>query len=116
MIAIDADRPVCTVIVTVDAGADVMDDLATHARAGVEDHFRRYPGFIAGALHISRDGTRLVQYLQWASEADYLRCRDDHRWSSVDSTRRFMDLVERGRATVDARVYAITATSATRLG
>lgn len=35
------------------------------------EEVKEEPGFIAAALHRSTDGTRLVNYAQWRSEADY---------------------------------------------
>lgn len=63
MPSIPARLPVCTVVVTVDSTAEVLDDLGAHVRAGLE-RFDDDEGFISGALHVINDGTRLVQYLQ----------------------------------------------------
>ena len=67
-----------TVIVMVDAEPDVMPDLEAHAKSGLE-LFRDYDGFVAGALHRSADGSRLVQYVQWEAESHYHRCIGDRR-------------------------------------
>lgn len=106
-----SERPICTVIVTVDAAPDTMADLVEHAQAGIDHHFPSYPGYRGGALHLSGEGTRLVQYLQWDSESDYLACRDDPRWDALETTQRFMTHLRHGRATVDARTYTVTACS-----
>lgn len=105
---IDPREPVdcCTVIVTVDADPGAMADLEAHARQGLR-WFTGFDGFIAGALHKSVDGGRLVQYLQWRSRDDHLACMNDPRWDEVPSAQRFMALVEAGRATVDVRVYDV---------
>ena len=107
---VPAGRPVCTVVVTVDTTADVIGDLVEHARSGL-DRFTDYDGFIGGALHISDDETRLVQYLQWASEKAYVECRDDPKWNEIATTARFADHVVAGRARVDARTYSVVAHS-----
>ena len=101
---------VCTVIVTLDAEREDMGDLLSHARMGLE-RFAEWEGFVAGALHLSQDGTRLVQYLQWASEEVYVRCRDAPVWEHLSSTRRFMAHVDAGRARVDARVFSVLASA-----
>lgn len=98
-------------VVTVDAEAEILDDMLEHARRGVTTYFGECEGFVAGALHLSADRTRLVQYLQWESEAAYLRCRDDPRWDRLGSTKRFLDHVTAGRAVVDARPYEVLADS-----
>jgi quinol monooxygenase YgiN len=98
----------CTVIVTVDAEPDAMADLEAHAREGLRQ-FARAAGFVRGALHKSTDGRRLVQYLQWRSEADHHACMNDPRWEDAPTTRRFMELIDSGRATMDVRIYDVTA-------
>ncbi len=99
-----------TVIVTVDAEPLVMSDLEAHARAGL-GLFRDFPGFVAGALHKSADGGRLVQYVQWETESHHLACMNDPRWDSFPSTQQFMAIVESGRARMDVRTYSVLATA-----
>ncbi len=111
MIHIGTDQPVCTVVVTVEAAAGVLDDLVEHARSGIERHFGECDGFVGGALHVSADRAKLIQYLQWESERAYVRCRDDPKWDALVSTRRFLDAVRSGEALVDARIYRVVADS-----
>jgi len=108
-IAASADH--CTVIVTVDADPAVMVDLEPHARDGLR-WFSDYEGFVSGALHKSADGTRLIQYLQWRTEEHHLACMNDPAWQEVPSARRFTELVESGRASIDVRIYDVVAASA----
>lgn len=108
MPVIDPDAGVCTVIVTVDAEASVMPELEVHAREGLL-RFAEFPGFLGGATHRSADGTRLVQYLRWRTEAHHLACMHDSRWDDLPSTHRFMELVQSGRASMDVRVYDVVA-------
>lgn len=108
MPVIDPDAQVCTVIVTVDAAASVLPELEAHAREGLS-RFAKFPGFLGGATHRSADGTRLVQYLRWLTEAHHLACMQDPRWDDLPSTRRFMELVQSGRARMDVRVYEVVA-------
>ncbi len=105
---IDPDGQVCTVIVTVDAEADVLPELEAHAREGLS-RFAEFRGFLGGATHRSADGTRLVQYLQWQSEEHHLACMSDTRWDDLPSTRRFMELARSGRVKMDVRVYEVVA-------
>lgn len=37
------------------------------------EEVKKEPGFIGAALHRSIDGTRVINYAQWRSEADYSR-------------------------------------------
>lgn len=103
------ERP-CGVLVTVDAALEVMPELEAHARLGLE-RFPLFTGFISGALHRSADGSRLVQALRWRSEADYVACIHDPHWDELPSTRRFMELIDSGAATLEVRVYEVVATS-----
>ena len=101
---------VCTVIVTVDADPDTMPHLRHHAVAGL-DRFREYAGYLGGALHVSNDGSRLVQYLQWRSETDYRACVEDPAWDRLPSTALFLEAASTGEARVDARVFAVVEVS-----
>ena len=112
---IGGQRSVCTVVVSVDASIEVIAEMEVHARAGLT-LFGECRGFVGGALHRSDDGTRLVQYLQWENDSHYLACRDDPAWDELDSTRRFMDHVAAGRATVDARSFTVASVTGGRKG
>jgi hypothetical protein len=105
-VRIEKNRDLCTVIVTVDAPPDVMPRLEAHARAGIHG-FAECPGYLGGAMHVSEDGTRLVQYLQWTSEAHYRKCVEDPRWDELSTTAEFMDAIREGRARVDARTFYV---------
>ncbi|MBD2100659.1 antibiotic biosynthesis monooxygenase [Leptolyngbya sp. FACHB-261] len=37
----------------------------------IQTVFKQQPGFVAAAIHRSRDGMRVVNYVQWASPSDY---------------------------------------------
>ena len=93
---------------TVDADQKVMPELEAHACDGLT-RFAELNGFVSGALHKRDDGGRLVQYLQWETEADHLACMNDPRWDKIPSTRRFMELIESGQARIDVRSYAVIA-------
>lgn len=99
-----------TVIVTVEAEVDVLPAMAAHARLGLEK-FSSYPGFRGGALHVSEDGCRLIQYLQWESMEEYRSCVEDPAWGDLPSTRFFLDTVASGKAQLDVRTYRVAATS-----
>ncbi len=112
MLRIGTNQEVFTVVVTVDAAVTDMAALEEHAAFGVR-HFANYPGYLAGALHVSADGTRLIQYLQWESESTYRSCIDDPAWDLLQSARLFKESVASGRAKVDARSFRVATTHAT---
>lgn len=111
MQTIESGTDVWTVIVTVDSDAQTMPVLERHARFGL-DRFPDFEGFVSGALHVSEDGTRLVQCLQWRTEADYVACRDDSSWDAEPTAVAFMEAIDSGKASVDARGFKVVATSA----
>jgi hypothetical protein len=87
-----------------------MDELVAHARVGIE-RFGEWAGFLDGALHVSEDGGRLVQYLRWASRWAYESCRDDPRWDELPSTARFMAIIASEDVSLDARIYEVVSRS-----
>ena len=87
-----------------------MQDLEAHARYGLS-RFPEYSGFLSGALHKNADGTRIVQYLRWESEANYQACVSDPQWESGSSSQRFLALVASGEVRMDVKVYEIVATA-----
>lgn len=97
---------VVTVVVTVDADPALSPVVVEHARVGLA-RFGSYAGFIGGALHVSEDARRVLQYTQWTSEAAYRACIDDPVWEGLVSTQRFFTLVREGRALVDARRFEV---------
>jgi hypothetical protein len=110
---ITLDDAICTVIVTVDADPELMPALEAHARLGIE-RFPEFSGFLGGALHVSEDGGRLVQYLQWGSEVEYLECLNDPQWEQLESTVSFLDTVRAGEASLDARTFRVRVVSESR--
>ncbi len=110
MLEIQQDATLCTVIVTVDADPPTITALRSHAELGLR-RFPEYSGFLGGALHVSADRGRLVQYLQWSSEADYEACRDDPAWDALPSTRAFLNTLASGRARLHASTYRVVAVS-----
>lgn len=105
---ISHDSGLCTVIVTVDGAPEHLAEAAEHASQGLR-RFAGFPGFVAGATHRSADGARLVQYLQWRSEADHQACMADPSWADDPSSQRFMAQMQAGQIAVDVRVYTVAA-------
>jgi heme-degrading monooxygenase HmoA len=46
-------------------------------REATEKTMQRLPGFISANIHRSLDGTRVVNYAQWRSKADFEQMRDN---------------------------------------
>lgn len=92
------------VIITIDADPTTMETMSAHAARGLE-RFGDYPGFLGGSLHVSLDGTRLVQHTRWRSEEEYRACIDDPAWNELPSTTAFMDALDRGAAVMNLKVF-----------
>jgi quinol monooxygenase YgiN len=68
-VAVDTDQVTLVNVFTVDPTrqielVDALDDASSTI-------FVTLPGFISANLHTSLDGTRVVNYAQWASEQQY---------------------------------------------
>ncbi|MEI5101821.1 antibiotic biosynthesis monooxygenase [Streptomyces sp. PmtG] len=55
---------------TVD-GPETQQELAAAFAAIQERWVRFYPGYRSARFHVSTDGTRVINVVDWASEADY---------------------------------------------
>ena len=110
MTSIDMRAGRVTVIVTVDAEAEIIEEVQAHAADGLQ-RFHDFAGFISGALHKSADGKRLVNYQQWASEEDYGNCVNNAVWETQASANRMAELAQTGRVHFDVRLYAVVATT-----
>lgn len=60
-----------TQIVEFEVPADRQAALIRAIAAEVERWVRHRPGFVSSSFHASHDGTRVINYAQWRSEADF---------------------------------------------
>jgi heme-degrading monooxygenase HmoA len=70
------------------------------------EEVKKEPGFVGAALHRSTDGTRVINYAQWRSKADYARFVQ--KYSEQFTTR--LPLAER----VDPHLYDVVYLSESR--
>ncbi len=105
---VGVDGSVHTVIVTVTAGALAMAHASQHAAEGLSK-FAAFPGYIAGATHLSADGGTLIQYTQWRSEPEFQAAIADPIWQGDTSSERFMALVRAGDIHMQVAAYSVTA-------
>ncbi len=110
---ITSENALSTVVVTVDGAPDNVAIAVRHASAGLA-LFAEFDGFVGGATHVSADGGRIVQYLQWEDEEAHNICMNDPRWDNLESSRLFMALAERGELNIDVRIYRVAAISSGR--
>jgi hypothetical protein len=107
-VIIDPSNTGCTVIVTMDGKPIDMEFVIQHAANGL-DRFSQFDDFIAGATHVSDDGNRVVQYLQWNSKKAHEACMNDPGWTTDESSKRFIELMQSYTIKVDVRTYRIAA-------
>ncbi len=74
---IDAHFTGCTLINVYEVDAAKQDELVRSLSEATEQRIRHLPGFISVSIHRSLDGTRVVNYAQWASKEHLDRMLND---------------------------------------
>lgn len=77
MASIDASRDLMTLINTFEVEPAVAEKLVKMLIAATNEVMVHRPGFISASIHKSEDGTRVVNYAQWASKGDFEAMRAD---------------------------------------
>ncbi len=70
---IDAQSSVVTLINVYEVEPQRQAELASLLAEATESVMRRQPGFVSVNIHVSLDGSRVVNYAQWASKEDFER-------------------------------------------
>ncbi|MEU4359426.1 antibiotic biosynthesis monooxygenase family protein [Streptomyces virginiae] len=65
MITIDKDADTLTVMIVFTLEASDQPALLEAIRTFVQDVVRHQPGFVSSTVHVSDDGTRIINYAQW---------------------------------------------------
>jgi len=91
-----------TVLVTLRVPEGRQEDILRLAEANLPI-FARQPGFVSAKVYRSQDGTRVLTWLQWASQADHEACMLSPDWAQCDP--RFTSLLDRGTIQMDVRTY-----------
>jgi heme-degrading monooxygenase HmoA len=68
---IESGRDVFTLINTFAVRPERQRELAAELVGVTESTMRFLPGFVAASVHLARDGTHVVNYVQWKSEAHF---------------------------------------------
>ena len=84
MVTISEDGDVVTVIVLFETEPEEQQELIDAITAEVDRWISDLPGFIASTFHASLDGTRVVNYAQWDSQADLERFANHDEWSVLN--------------------------------
>jgi quinol monooxygenase YgiN len=74
---IDAESGVVALINVYEVQPERQADLARLLSEATEEGMRQRPGFVSVNVHCSFDGTRVVNYAQWASKEDFERMLKD---------------------------------------
>lgn len=64
------NQPICTMINTLTVKPEKQQELMDYLKAMTEEAVVTAPGFISANFHLSKDGTRVINYAQWRSIQD----------------------------------------------
>ena len=81
MANIDANRDLVTLVVVFDVDPGVINEKIEHVIKLAHEHSKR-PGFVSCSIHKSPDGSRLVEYIQWATMEDFKNMRKTFKGES----------------------------------
>jgi heme-degrading monooxygenase HmoA len=73
VVTIDPDSNVVTLINVYEVEPERQAELVRLLAEVTDTVMRRQPGFVSVNIHSSFDGTRVVNYAQWASKEDFER-------------------------------------------
>src|ERR1700739_3228576 len=71
MTTIHEHAPLATLINVFTVAPERASELAEALRVATEETVRFVPGFVSANIHVSIDGTRVVNYAQWRSAEAY---------------------------------------------
>lgn len=71
MSTIREHSPYATLINVFTVEPDTAAELASLLTSATEEVMRHQPGFLSANIHLSSDGTRVVNYAQWQSAEHY---------------------------------------------
>ena len=77
MATIDKDRKLMTLVNVFTVEPEKQAELADLLVNATEETMRHLPGFISASIHKSVDGTRVINYAQWRSQADFAALKND---------------------------------------
>ena len=71
MATIEKNRRLMTLVNVFTVTPDKQSELADLLVRATEETMRHLPGFISASIHRSLDGTKVINYAQWRSQADF---------------------------------------------
>ncbi len=106
MVVIDRESKVVTQINVLTVLPEHQSELARRMDVQVLDVMSKQPGFISSTIHCSRDGSRVINYVQWATEAELDAAHEAPDFKAHYAT--YRQLVE----DAGPRIYVIASSSA----
>ena len=77
MATIEKNRELMTLVNVFTVTPDKQSELADLLVHAGEETMRHLPGFISASIHRSLDGTKVINYAQWRSQADFAAMKDN---------------------------------------
>jgi quinol monooxygenase YgiN len=71
MATIEKGRKLMTLVNVLTVSPDKQKELADLLVRATEETMRHLPGSISASIHRSLDGTKVINYAQWRSQADF---------------------------------------------
>ena len=79
MAMIETGSRLMTLVNVFTVAPDQQAQLAELLVRATHETMRYLPGFVSASIHRSVDGTKVINYAQWRSEAEFRAMRDDPR-------------------------------------
>jgi quinol monooxygenase YgiN len=76
MATIEKGRKLMTLVNVFTVSPDKQTELADLLVRATDETMRHLPGFISASIHRSVDGTKVINYAQWRSQADFAALKD----------------------------------------
>lgn len=76
---VEPHRPICTLINTLTVKPEQQQPLFEYLKRMTDEVVVHAPGFISANFHLSKDGTRIINYAQWRSLADLQAMLEQNR-------------------------------------
>jgi quinol monooxygenase YgiN len=77
MATIEKGRELMTLVNIFTVKPEKQAELAELLVRATEETMRKVPGFISASIHRSLDGTKIINYAQWRSQADFAALKDN---------------------------------------
>ena len=105
MVTLSKQNPVCTVITRMETRPGEQEKLVNLLKLSIRG-MKKHPGFVSACVHQSTDGTAILNYMQWRSQADFENFVQQPRRAEAETE--FMKIhVETGKVRVERGVYEI---------